>query len=627
MNRRLDPATTGYDVVVQHDVRVSMRDGVALSQDIYLPARGSRPVQERFPVLLERTPYDKRGTRESERTAANPTPWTRVQLATWFAQHGYVVVVQDCRGRHGSEGRFKKYVSEAADGYDTLEWLTQQAWYGGAIGMFGLSYSAHTQTSVAALRPPGLKALILDCGGLANAYRTGVRHGGAFEMKQATWAFRHARISALDAGDLTAAAALEAEDLTAWFSAWPWKRGHSPLRWMPEFEDYFFEQWERGRFDDYWQQPSLYAAGRYPAFADIAVLLLSGWYDPYAQSATDNFCGMSRQAPGSTELILGPWLHGQRSVTHAGDVDFGAEATLDGNIAEDYFALRLSWFDHWLKGEARTRPSPVRYFRMGGGSGRRLTSGRLDHGGEWREASYWPPPGIEERRFFLHADGQLAPSPSPDTTIACFVHDPRDPVPTIGGAITSGAPIMVGGAFDQRTHADLFGARPPWLPLAARRDVVVFQTPPLESDLEVTGAIWLRLWISADAADVDFAAKLIDVYPPGPDYPHGFAMNLTDGILRCRYRQGWEREVPLERDEVVPVEIELPPVSNLFRAGHRLRIDLAGSNFPRFDINPATGEAPGRSQRWRQAVQRIHCGPDFESHLALPVLCNAKEAS
>ncbi|MCC5872390.1 MAG: CocE/NonD family hydrolase [Gammaproteobacteria bacterium] len=611
-----------YDVVIEYDVQVTTRDGIRLSQDVYRPARGTRPLAGRLPVLLERTPYDKRGTRESERSAADPHPWTRVQLATWFASHGYVVVIQDCRGRFASEGRFTKYLNEAEDGFDTIEWINRQDWCGGAIGMFGLSYSAHTQTSLAALRPPGLKAMVLDCGGLANGFRNGVRHGGAFEMKQVTWAFRHARQSALSAGDDAAAAAIEKENLVDWLHAWPWKRGLSPLRWIPEYEAYLFDQWERDLFDDYWRQPALYAAGYYPAFEGIAVMLLSGWYDPYAQSTADNYLGLTQREHGATEMILGPWMHGQRSSTTAGNVDFGPAAMLDGNVADDYFTLRLDWFDHWLKGNGRaTSPAPVRYFRMGGGSGRRTPEGRLDHGGSWFEATQWPPVEVRERRFFLHANGRLDDeAPSSDEGVAGFVHDPSDPVPTIGGAITSGLPIMVGGAFDQNTHSDLFAAKPPWLPLAARRDVLVFQTEELEEDVEITGTIWVRLWISSDAKDVDFTVKLVDVYPPSPDYPNGYAMNLTDGILRCRHRKGWTEAHFLAPEDIVEIAIEPPPVSNLFRAGHRIRIDIAGSNFPRFDVNPATGEPPGKSQRWHRAIQNVHCTAVHPSHIVLPVL-------
>jgi uncharacterized protein len=611
-----------YEVVVQADVRISMRDGARLMQDIYRPAHAGIPVSEPLPVLLERTPYGRTGIRDTEHSTANRRPWTRIELATWFASRGYVVIVQDCRGRHGSEGRFTKYRDEAEDGYDTLAWIAEQPWCNGSIGMFGLSYSAHTQTSVAALRPPALKAMILDCGGLANAYRTGVRHGGAFEMKQVTWAYRHALQSLRSEGNEAASSAMEREDLVGWLEQWPWKRGHSPLRWAPEYENYLFDQWEHGRFDEYWQQPALYAAGHYPAFEGIAVLLLSGWYDPYAQSTTDNFAGLAARASGATQMILGPWTHGHRSNHWAGEVDFGAAATLDGNIAPDYFQLRLEWFDRALKGSVASPPAAaVRYFRMGGGSGTQSTEGRLQHGGAWFEANTWPPPQACEETWFMQADGTLATEPPISTEGSrCFVHDPRDPVPTLGGAITSGLPVMTGGAFDQRTRPGLFGARPPWLPLAARGDVLVFQTAPLAEDLEVTGTLWVHLWVSADAPDVDFTVKLIDVYPPSAEYPQGFAMNLTDGVMRCRYREGWEHETMLEPGAIVPIVIEPPPISNLFRAGHRLRLDIAGSNFPRFDVNPATGEPVGKAERWQRAIQHVHCSGVHASRVVLPII-------
>jgi uncharacterized protein len=611
-----------YDVVTESDVMVTMRDGVRLATDVHRPARGTAPVSGAFPVLIERTPYGKNSVAPRERTVRDPAPMRREAVAAHFARRGYVVVVQDTRGRYRSEGRFTKYIGEAHDGFDTLAWISAQPWCNGRIGTYGLSYAAHTQTAAATQRPPGLAAMLLDCGGFANAYRGGIRHGGAFELKQATWAYKQALLSPEAAADPVLQAALAAEDIRDWFSALPWKRGHSPLRLAKEYENYLFEQWEHGVFDDYWRRPELYAAGHYSAFEGLPVLLLCGWWDPYAQTTTDNYAGLARRTRGATHMVLGPWTHGERSATFAGDVDFGPEATLDGALAEDYLAFRLAWFDRWLKevrGGADPQPA-VRYFRMGGGSERRNAAGRLDHGGCWRSADDWPLPGTDFRPWYLHANGMLDPAPPDGEGSIEFDFDPADPVPTIGGSITSGEPLMHAGAYDQRAHEGLFGARPPYLPLAARRDVLVFETPPLEDDMEVTGPVVVRLWISSSAPDTDFTAKLIDCHPPNADYPQGYAMNLTDGILRCRYRRSWTDPRLLEPGEIAEIVIEPMPTSNLFRRGHRIRLDISSSNFPRFDVNPNTGEPEGRSRRRQPAVNRVHVSPRYPSHVVLPVI-------
>src|SRR3954447_11175102 len=232
-------------IVVERDLMVPARDGVMLATDIYRP-EGSGP----FPVLLERTPYDKSAPSRSERTNADPTPRSREAVAAYFVAHGYIVAYQDCRGRYRSGGAFTKYLSEAEDGADTLACLMRQSWCDGNIGTFGLSYAAHTQAALACLDPPGLKAQFLDCGGFSNAYRSGIRHGGAFDLKQATWAWRNALA---DARDPETRATLAAQDIAAWFARLPgrgWHRGESPVSAAPEYEDYLFEQWSRGAFDE-----------------------------------------------------------------------------------------------------------------------------------------------------------------------------------------------------------------------------------------------------------------------------------------------------------------------------------------------------------------------------------------
>jgi putative CocE/NonD family hydrolase len=258
---------------------------------------------------------------------------------------------------------------------------------------------------------------------------------------------------------------------------------------------------------------------------------------------------------------------------------------------------------------------------MGGGSGRRNGAGRLEHGGHWRHASTWPLPETQYTNYYLHTNGLLSPE-TPATTSAplTYRYDPRQPVPTIGGPISSGEPMMVGGAFDQREAPAFFASRPPYRPLAERPDVLVFQTPPLPHALEVTGPIVARLWIASDCPDTDFTAKLLDVYPPSADYPDGFTMNLTGGILRVRYRDSWQAPTLLHPGTVYAIRIELFPCSNRFAAGHRLRLDIASSNFPHFDVNFNTGEPEGLSTQVRVATNTVYVDQTRPSHVVLPII-------
>ena len=546
-------------------------------------------------------------------------------MAQYFVDAGYAVVYQDCRGRYRSEGGFTKYLSEAADGYDTLAWLVAQPWCNGRVATMGLSYAAHAQMALGCLAPPGLAAQYLDCGGFSNAYRSGIRHGGAFDLKQATWAYRNALA---DARDPQVKAALEAEDIARWMARMPWRPGDSPLKAAPEYEDYLFEQWSHGEFDDFWKQRGIYAEGYYDHYSDVPMVHLSGWYDPYARTAMENYSGLVGRKRGPVRLILGPWTHGDRSLSYAGDVDFGREAPLDGNLGEDFFAVRRRWFDCWVKGEGNgvAQEPAVRVFVMGGGRmgdgvGRRNADGRLDHGGHWRAADSWPLPQTDFTRFYLHPGRSLLVAAPGETSASLnFAADPHDPVPTIGGALSSGGPVMYSGAYDQRTGPQYFGSRPPYRPLAERPDVLVFQTPPLPQDLEIAGPIELHLWVATDGPDADIHAKLIDLYPPSEDYPDGFAMNLSEGLLRLRYRDSWEAPSLLQPGRPYAVTVAMFPCANLFKRGHRLRLDLAGSNFPHFDVNPNSGEPEGSMERPRRAVTTIFVDTAHPSHLVLPVI-------
>jgi uncharacterized protein len=612
-----------FDVLLTSDVMVRMRDGIRLATDIYRPARHGRPIAGALPVILERTPYGKTVVSRSERTVLDPAPMSRADVARFFVSRGYVVAYQDCRGRYGSEGEFVKYLSDGHDGYDTCEWLTRQPWCNGKIGTMGLSYAAHTQAALACTGAPGVAAMFLDSGGFANAYQDGIRQGGAFELKQVTWAYRAALESPAVVKDPLRLKALKAIDIAGWFQRMPWKRGRTPLSAAPEYESYVYEQWEHGTFGPFWQQLGIYAAGFYDRFSDAPTVFVSAWYDPYPRSATDNFASLSRSKRGPVRLILGPWTHGDRCLPYAGDVDFGPAATIDGNLAPDFLTLRLRWFDCWLRGIANgvaTEPA-VRIFVMGGGSGRRNADGRMEHGGRWRAEKDWPLPGLQPTRYYLHADGRLtAGAPTLEASSVSYEFDPEHPVPSIGGTITSGEPVMRGGAYNQIEGPRFFGSREPFVPLAARADVLVFESEPLAADLELTGAISATLWISSDRPDTDFTIKLIDVYPPNEDYPDGFAMNLTDGILRARYRKSWEAPEPLRSGEVVAVSVEAFPTSNLFKRGHRIRLDVSSSNFPHFDVNPNTGAPEGTGLVRVRAQNTIHLDRNHPSHVVLPIV-------
>lgn len=613
----------GY--LLESDVMVAMRDGVRLATDIYRPAKEGRLLSGSFPVILERTPYDKTAPSRSERSVADPVPLSRAEVAAFFVGKGYVFVYQDCRGTHKSEGLFTKYLSEGEDGFDTIGWIAEQDWCNGKVGTMGLSYAAHTQVAAACLAPPALAAMFVDSGGFHDAYQGGIRQGGAFELKQATWALRQALQSPEAKSDPMIKAALETEfrNITSWFSRLPWRKGQSPLQWLPEFEDYLFEQWTHGNYDEFWKHLGICSKEFMDSFADVPMVHMSSWFDPYPRTATCNFIDLKKRGKGPLALILGPWTHGDRCLTYAGDVDFGPVATLEGNIAENFLELRLRWFDRWLKGKGNGADADprVRYFRMGGGSGRKNSSGRLEHGGEWRSASDWPPPEMSERSFYLGSGGTLSEKgPDEVSSAISFEYDPRHPVPSIGGTITSGEPIMRGGAFNQVEDPRFFGCKPPYLPLASRPDVLVFETGLLETDCEVTGPVAVELWVSSDCPDTDFTLKLIDVYPPSEDYPGGFAMNVTDGIARARYRESWEHPSLMEEGKIYRLRVEAFPTSNLFLRGHKIRLDISSSNFPHFDANPNTGEPEGSSTGTRIALNTVHLGKAHPSRLFLPII-------
>jgi len=336
------------------------------------------------------------------------------------------------------------------------------------------------------------------------------------------------------------------------------------------------------------------------------------------------------------KLIMGPWTHGMMGLTHSGDVDFGPGAGID------FDALQLRWFDYWLRGvdTGIMEEPPVKIFVMGGGDGKRNRNGRLNHGGMWRFENEWPLARTKYTNYYLLRGGLLSlEAPVEEESSSSFQYDPRNPVPTIGGNIsalvevlpptkgvadlgplTRTKPVVEAGAFDQAERADVFGCRPPYLPLSSRHDVLVYSSEQLDRDLEVTGPVIVTLWASSSAVDTDFTVKLIDVYPPSEDYPEGYAMNLTDSIIRARYRDSWERAQMMKPGEIYRFTITLYPTSNLFKAGHRVRLDISSSNFPRFDLNPNTGEPLGGSIQTLVARNTVYHDRPHPSHIVLPVI-------
>jgi putative CocE/NonD family hydrolase len=638
--RSIDPAARAarpqYEVHVTTDTMVAMRDGVRMATDVYLPARGGRPLPGPFPVLLHRTPYDKA---EMEATLGQ---------CRWFASRGYAVVNQDCRGCFRSEGDVNFLVPEAEDGYDTLAWIKTQPWAEGPVGSFGTSWSSWTQTAMAALGPDNLHAMVPNMSGV-DAHESSVRQGGALELRFLAWAFWHSAYNTqaqLTARPfVTPALNFGAPPFTDWLKRMPIRRGQTQLALVPPYEKWALEILTRADYDDYWRHPSLNPRLHWDRYSDAAMLIVGGWYDSYARATMEAFVGLASRKRGPVRVLMGPWTHGSTTLelSYAGDVEFGPDAAL-----ESFDEVHLRWYDRWLRGvdNGLDGEVPIRLFVMGGGSGARSGAGRLMHGGRWRDEREWPLARTAFTDFYLRADGSLTrEAPAEASSSTTYRFDPSNPVPSIGGNVSSlrdlktlppgvvdpgfaarggrTADIMRAGAFDQREAADFYGCRPPYLPLGSRPDVLVFETAPLAEPTEVTGPIEVRLWVATSALDTDFTAKLIDVYPASSWYPLGYAMNLTDGIQRLRYRNGRERGELVRPGEAVEVTITLYPTSNLFMPGHRIRLDVSSSNFPRFDVNPNTGEPLGRERRRVVADNTVFHERGRASRVILPLIPRA----
>ncbi len=598
-----------YDVVIENNVMAPMRDGVRLATDIYRPAKGDTALNEPFPVILTRLPYNKDGQKGT---------------GQYFAARGYVFVAQDTRGRYKSEGVWHMLSDDESDGHDMAEWIIAQPWSDGKFGMMGTSYVGGTQHAMAMTKPPGL-VTVIPVDAMSNLGYQSMRNAGAFEMRFWNWIMLNAGRGSRQSHDPGTAAALNemADQRKNYLANLPLRPGMTPLKLASEYETWLVEAMRTGANSEFWRMNAI--IDHPELYKDIPVYLVGGWYDSWGGNTTANFMTLSKKIKGPVYLIMGPWIHGAQNRFAHGQASFGKDAAIP-----DHLGWRLQWFDHWLKDSENAvgRESPfatvVRIFVMGTGDGRKTDDGKLNHGGFWRDEQEWPLARTRYTEFHMQPSGRLAASaPEVDNASTSFQFDPRNPVPTIGGCISSGNDILLQGAWDQRGGEHVWNFQEP-IPLSARNDVLVFQSEPLANDVEVTGEITVKLWISSTAPDTDFTAKLIDVYPPSEDFPAGFDLNINDGIVRARFRESLTSEKLMEPGKVYPVTIKLYPTSNVFKKGHRIRVDISSSNFPRFDLNPNTGEPLNDNRRVQTAVNTVYHDRQRPSHILLPLIpCEA----
>ena len=600
-----------YGVSETKNVMITMRDGVKLAADIYRPTQNGQLIDGKFPVILSRTPYNKDSS---------------AQIASSFVPHGYVVVLQDVRGRYMSEGHWRPHVEDPNDGFDTTKWIGSQPWCDGGIGTLGSSYAGATQHALAISNAPYVKAMV-PRNAMSDYGRYGVRHNGAFELRFFNWVFTLG--NAAGTADAQLAAKRAASDPAAvkalvemgtqvreYVRGLPLRAGTTPLKFAPDYESWLIEAMSHGDYDTFWKDSGASVIDHLAEYKDVPEYHTTGWYDSWGtQVANLNYVELRRTKKSLQRLIVGPWIHSSENLSYAGEAQFTDDAALD------LTAFHLRWFDRWLKSldNGVDREPPVRIYVMGGGDAHKTLEGRIFVGGHWRDEPEWPLARTKYSPYYLHANGLLSPeTPSGDQPIT-YEFDPRYPAPTLGGNISSQGELMFQGAADQRCRLDF------WLcsdtkPLSARNDVLVFQTPPLTSDIEVTGRLIVKLWASSNARDTDFTAKLVDVYPPNSDFPAGVDLNIADSIVRARYRNGFGKAELLEPNQPYEFTIEMYPTSLVFQRGHRIRLDISSSNFPRFDVNPNTGEPLNDNRRSQIARNTIYLDSKHPSQIILPVI-------
>jgi hypothetical protein len=567
---------TAADIVVERNVAMQTRDGVTLRADIYRPAADGN-----YPVLLTRTPYNK------DYTAA---------FAHKAAARGYMVVAQDVRGRFASEGEWYPFKHEINDGYDAVEWAAALPRSSGKVGMFSGSYVGATQMLAAIGHPPHL-AGICPVVTASNYHENWTYQGGAFEQ----W-FNESWTASL-AQDTFNRQMAEAKNALVGSTV-------LPLSQFPIFNvklapdgaglthtlaPYFQDWLDHPTYDSYWRQWSI--EENYDKI-QVPALTITAWYDIFMGGSLRNYMGLkahagTEAARNGQQLAIAIGGHSGWGRT-IGAVDFGPDAPFDEN------EIILDWYDYLFLGKQNqfANGKPVKIFVMGEN--------------KWRDEEAWPLERAKETRYLLHSIGKANSSwgggglftgevefrsEHPDT----FTYDPANPVPTVGGPLCCDAIHLAPGPRDQKE-------------VESRPDVLVYSTPPLETDTEVTGPVTLDLYAASSAVDTDFTAKLVDVWP------NGFAQNLTEGILRASYRESTTEAKPIVPGKAYEYKIDLWSTSNVFLKGHRIRLDISSSNFPRFDRNLNTGKSASTSAVFVKATNTILHDPAHPSALILPVV-------
>jgi len=548
----------------ERNVAVPMRDGVQLQADVLRPAASGK-----FPTLVYRTPYDRKRSEENE-------------VVTEALSRGYAVVLQDVRGRYGSQGDFVPYANEGPDGYDTIEWAAAQPWSTGDVGTFGLSYPGAVQWLAAVESPPHLKAMVPAM--TFSSPRNFFYAGGAWDLSWLSWIWNNiapdARVRRNLPGPRTGREARDA-----------WKRLEKelpfrlPLNDVPELKEaapYYFDWLTHRPGEAWWDWAEL--RGRYGKVR-AAVLNFSGWHDEAygPEGATTNFLGLLAARPGEAdpraELVLGPWTHGGEDSDRSGERVFGPQAVFP------YAREVLDFLDFYVRGAGAGKPRParVRTFVMGENV--------------WRSGGTFPLPGTKSVSFYLAPGGKLlSGAASAKDASSAFLSDPENPVVDPYGAAY--------GAHDYRA-------------LAARKDVLVFETEPLTAPLRVVGPIETEIHLSANAPDADLWVKLQDVAPDGT------AWNLSSpgtDVLRASERDGGAARKLLSPNEIVTMRLPNLRTGNLFARGHRVRVVLCGSFMPAFSRNLQTGEPESSSKAMRKASIRIHHDSGHASRIILPVV-------